>query len=103
MTSGKPAAHISCPVCAGRSNRHLVSISDAPVFCNVLWPTRDAALKAQVADIELVCCDDCGHIYNQIFDESLVEYSQGYENSLHFSELFSGFANGLADRLIESL
>ena len=101
MTSSDRKLHEACPVCSNSSSLHLVTINSAPVFCNVLWSTRDAALNARVADIELVRCGDCGHIYNQSFDESLVEYSQGYENSLHFSELFSGFANELADRLIE--
>jgi len=101
MTSGKRKVRESCPVCRSHSARHLVGIDNAPVFCNVLWSTREDALNARVEDIDLVRCNDCGHIYNRTFDGSLVEYSQGYENSLHFSELFSGFADELADRLIE--
>ena len=91
----------TCPVCRGNTVQDLASIGGAPVFCNVLWPTRKEALEAPIANIDLVRCGTCGHIFNRVFDESLVEYSQGYENSLHFSELFAGFADGLAERLIE--
>lgn len=72
-----------------------------PVFCNVLWPTREAAHAAPKGSIRLGFCERCGMIRNLDFDEELVRYSPGYENSLHFSPSFRAYAQGLARRLID--
>jgi SAM-dependent methyltransferase len=49
--------------------------------------------------MRLVFCRDCGHVYNDAFDASLLEYDPEYENSLHFSARFQRYAEGLADDL----
>jgi hypothetical protein len=72
-----------------------------PVHCNVLWPTREAALDAPRGDIRLAYLVDCGHTFNLDFDPSLMEYTQEYENSLHFSPRFQEYATALADGLVE--
>jgi SAM-dependent methyltransferase len=46
-------------------------------------------------------CRDCGHIFNLVFNPELMEYSQAYENSLHFSPRFQSYAESLAAQLIE--
>ena len=73
-----------------------------PVFCNVLWPTREAALDAARGDLELGFCNHCGHVYNYAFDPDLLTYDQAYENSLHFSPRFQAFVEQLADHLIDT-
>ncbi|MFQ3684346.1 class I SAM-dependent methyltransferase [Roseiflexus sp.] len=78
-----------------------MEVSQAPIYCNVLWETREAALSAPCGDIALGYCPKCSHIYNYAFDYSRMDYSQEYENSLHFSERFQRYASGLAERLIE--
>jgi SAM-dependent methyltransferase len=92
----------ACPVCAGTSLSHLIEIPGAPVFCNVLWPTREAALAADTADMQLYACRDCDHVFNAAFRPDLMSYSAAYENSLHFSQHFSAYAKMLAKRLIET-
>jgi len=72
-----------------------------PVFCNVLWATREEALAAPRGDVALAFCERCGMLRNVAFDPELVRYSPGYENSLHFSPAFQRFAEDLARRLIE--
>jgi SAM-dependent methyltransferase len=39
-------------------------------------------------------------MFNPLFDAGRTEYTQAYENSLHFSPLFQKYAEGLADRLV---
>jgi SAM-dependent methyltransferase len=73
-----------------------------PAHCNVLWPTREAALAAPKGDIRLAFWPACGHIFNEAFDPALMSYDEVYENSLHFSPRFQTFAEGLADRLIDA-
>ena len=72
-----------------------------PVHCNVLWPTREAAIQAPRREIRLAFCERCGHIFNSVFAPSLMEYSKTYENSLHFSPQFQEYASRLPSALIE--
>ena len=77
------------------------TMTGAPVFCNVLWPTRQSALAAPRSTITLGLCRTCGLIYNTSFDPLLLQYTQAYENSLSFSPRFQRYAEELALRLVE--
>jgi SAM-dependent methyltransferase len=46
-------------------------------------------------------CRRCGHIFNRAFNPGFMEYTQDYENSLHFSPRFQSYADRLARRLVE--
>ena len=90
----------SCPVCGTTSERTFLEIATAPVFCNVLSPTAEEARAAPTGEIALHACTRCGMVWNAAFDEARVEYAPGYENSLHFSGVFQGYAEELAERLV---
>jgi SAM-dependent methyltransferase len=90
----------ACPVCDSRNVSRCVSMTGVPVYCNVLYASRDAALGAATGDIDLYACSDCGHLYNASFDNTRVDYSLEYENSLHYSGRFQEYASALADDLI---
>lgn len=46
-------------------------------------------------------CERCGHIFNSAFDPSRMEYTETYENSLHYSPRFQEYASRLASALID--
>jgi SAM-dependent methyltransferase len=92
---------IKIPVCPESEMIPLIEMQSMPVHCNVLWPTREAALNAPRGSIRLGYFTACGHVYNMDFDPSLMEYTQEYENSLHFSPRFQEYAESLADGLVE--
>jgi hypothetical protein len=73
---------------------------EAPVFCNQLFRSRDAALAAPRGIIELKFCPRCGHVFNAAFDPSLMQYSPEYENTLHCSGQFRAYASTLVDGLV---
>lgn len=98
-TTATPATQ--CTACGSKDLRTVVSIAQVPIHCNVLWPTREAALTAPRGDIALAFCGTCGHVFNRSFDPSLMEYTQAYENSLHFSPRFQQYADALAHRLVD--
>ena len=79
-----------------------LEVPAVPVFCNVLYDSREEAIAAPRGDIALAFCRDSGHVFNAAFDASLTEYSPAYENSLHFSPRFQEFAEQLVDRLIDT-
>ncbi len=91
----------SLPICPGSEVIPLIEMSRLPVHCNVLWPTRESAIDAPRGDIHLAYLAECGHTYNLAFNSSLMEYTQEYENSLHFSPRFQEYATALAHDLID--
>jgi SAM-dependent methyltransferase len=91
---------VSVPVCGQSPVVELTTMHDVPVHCNVLWPTRQAALDAPRGTIRLGYFPACGHTYNLDFNPALMEYTQEYENSLHFSAVFQEYAEALAAGLV---
>jgi len=96
-----PAASAACPVCRTTPATVFFETRGVPVLCNRLWPTRDAAVRAPVADVRLGHCSACDHIFNVAFDPAAVTYTPEYENALHFSARFREYATALAAQLIE--
>jgi SAM-dependent methyltransferase len=92
---------IICPVCEAETVEHFAEIFQVPVFCNVLWTTRDEAVNVPRADLRLGFCRTCGHIHNSAFDPSLIEYTPAYENALDFSPRFRQYVDELSDHLLE--
>ncbi|MCB0991376.1 MAG: methyltransferase domain-containing protein [Acidimicrobiales bacterium] len=91
-----------CPACEGTRRESVFQMRGVPVFCNVLFTSRQDAEAAALGDIDLVVCPDCSLLYNAAFDDQIVDYSPAYENSLHHSAVFRDFVEGLADRLIST-
>jgi len=90
-----------CPVCGGGDCELFLSLPSMPVLCNVLWESRARATAAVRGDIELVHCSSCGFIANTAFDPARIEYTESYDNCLHFSGRFQEYAESLARRLVE--
>jgi len=91
----------SCPGCSHPEMDVFFESESAPVFCNVLWDSRAQAIAACRAPIHLAYCHKCGLIYNIAFNPQLTEYSEAYENSLHFSPRFREYAEDIASQLIQ--
>lgn len=89
------------PVCPDSDLIDLIEMRQLPVHCNVLWPTQEDARNAPRGDMRLAYSPACGHTYNLAFDPSLMEYTQEYENSLHFSPRFQEYATALAEGLVK--
>ena len=92
---------LTCPICDSGDIDIFIEIPQIPVYCNILYKTREEALNAQRADMKLGFCHDCGHVYNYAFNPHLMDYNQNYENSLYFSPRFQQYAEELARRLVE--
>ncbi len=78
-----------------------LSLPNIPVHLCVLWPTEESARNAPRGDFELVLDSGTGMAVNRLFDESLLGYGDGYENSLGFSEFFQGYLQDFAKDLVE--
>jgi len=91
-----------CVICRSTNLTSLIEIERVPVVCNRLYDTRDEAMAAPQGPLRLVACGDCGHLFNAAFEPALVNYDEGYENSLHHSPRFHAYAEALAERLVRT-
>jgi 2-polyprenyl-3-methyl-5-hydroxy-6-metoxy-1,4-benzoquinol methylase len=94
-------AELSCPVCNSNQLDVFLEITDVPIFCNLLWTSRDEARNCLKGDIKLAFCSACSHIMNVAFDPNLLDYTQVYENPLDYSPRFQAYSQSLAKMLIE--
>lgn len=90
-----------CPVCDGAGTLRMIEIQGIPVHANLMWETRAQAIAAPKGDLALHFCPKCGHIFNAAFDSQRMQYTQDYENSLHFSPRFQEYAERLAASLVK--
>ena len=88
-----------CPVCGNKNIYQFFTLSDMPVYSNILYSSSDEAKKSIRGDIHLGYCKTCDLIFNTAFDEEKLDYNQTYENSLHFSPRFQTYARELAQYL----
>ena len=93
---------IRCPACDGERVEDMAALGPVPVLCGSLWDSREEALATPSAELELVGCQECAHVWNSAFDPALVEYDAKYDNALDFSPVFNDYAQALADRLIDT-
>ena len=91
----------NCPVCASADLEVFFEMLAVPVYCNLLWRSRQTAQNCSKGDIKLGFCPSCGFISNLAFDPTKLGYSQDYENSLHYSPRFQEYAQSVASGLVK--
>jgi SAM-dependent methyltransferase len=89
----------ACPSCASTSLTTIYSLPAIPVQSCILVDTREEATGFRRHGLELRFCDDCGFIFNALFDERLVDYASLTEESQHFSGTFDAFAKQLVSEI----
>jgi SAM-dependent methyltransferase len=94
------AAKNRCVLCSSSDLSMFFELSDMPLHVGLLWLSKGEARNCPRGDIKLSFCQKCGFISNLAFDETLLEYSVAYDNSLHFSPFFQDYSRSLAMRLI---
>lgn len=100
-TSDSSQAGWSCSTCGADRLEGVFELPHTPVLVCMLWPDRDSARDCPRGDISLRFCAGCGLIENHEFDPGRVVYGEGYENALHFSEVFQGYMRDLARQVVD--
>lgn len=98
--NGRRTGITACPVCGTGECTEVLELPSLPVDLNSQVGPAEAT-GVDKGPTALVVCNGCSHLYNQAFDPALIDYTAAYENTLHYSEQFRSFADGLADRLVE--
>lgn len=88
-----------CAVCNSTRILHILDYSDAPVLQNVLCRSRDEASNFPKAPISLYGCEQCGFVFNGVFDINKMTYNESYENSQNYSNEFKQYLSNLASYL----
>lgn len=78
-----------------------VDLGPVPVNCSAFARTPDEARAAATTQLRLARCSRCGFAQNTKFDPGLLEYDEGYDNSLGFSPAFASFEQELVGDLAD--
>lgn len=85
----------SCPACDSANVAEIYRLDAIPVQSCILLDTAEEARGFETAGLLLKHCDDCGFVFNAIFDLAKVDYASTTEESQHFSGTFNRFAKDL--------
>lgn len=91
-----------CLACGGSQLEEIYSLEAIPVQSCVLLETREEALAFPHRGLKLVACDDCGFVFNPIFELEMVDYASTTEESQHFSGTFNRFARELVAEIADA-
>lgn len=91
----------SCPACASRNTSAIYRLDDCPVQSCILLDTEEEARRFPRRPLELHFCDDCGLVFNALFDLAMVDYASTTEESQHFSGTFNRFARELVEEIAQ--
>jgi len=91
----------NCQSCGSPDLESFYEVRSIPVQTTVLLDSEDAARAFPTGDLELALCHICGFIQNVRFAPGLVDYSLPTEESQAFSPVFTQYAAGLAQSLVD--
>ncbi len=75
------------------NNKVLFIGKDYPVIQNTAYNTFEEATSCKVSDIQLILDSGTGLVYNNQFDESLIDYDVNYDNEQSNSHVFKDHLN----------
>ncbi len=89
-----------CPICLSLKTSLFLKRFLVPVHQNLLCPSEESAKKINQGNLFLTLCEECGFIFNQTFDESLLSYGKDYDNTQTYSSVFQAYIDSLIRHLI---
>lgn len=90
----------NCTLCGGHDTEHLMTQESIPIFQNKIFPKSREALSSQKVNVHLSQCKNCGFIYNSIFDPSLMNYDENYQNEQANSKVFQEHLNTVLEKVL---
>lgn len=74
--------NLTCPVCGRAGLVSTVKRSQLPAMQNYVYRRIDLARNAKQGRLDLAVCPGCGFAHNALFDSKLLDYDEGYDNSV---------------------
>jgi 2-polyprenyl-3-methyl-5-hydroxy-6-metoxy-1,4-benzoquinol methylase len=94
MTSD--VADARCRLCDGGPLQAGLRAVGLPVHTVVLCGDARDAQREPTGDLVLVCCENCGFVFNAAYRADLQDYGSAYESTQSFSPTFNQFNRALA-------
>ncbi|MDO9541021.1 MAG: class I SAM-dependent methyltransferase [Kiritimatiellia bacterium] len=91
---------MKCPVCGYNNFECFLKRKQVPIFQNVLFAEESAAISGNKGDLELLVCNDCGFIFNALFEPAKLEYGLNYDNNQIYSYFFQKNVDDLVSHLL---
>lgn len=91
----------NCRICGSKKLVAFLERYKGPVHQNLLFPSQVSAIGIERGDIQMAVCEDCGFVFNVMFDDSKLSYGSDYDNSQDCSPTFNAYLKELARYLLE--
>lgn len=80
-----------CPIC--QSNRFFLITERKQIapYQNRTYQKQNDAVNCMKRDMKVVICENCGFVYNSVFDDSIDLYDGDYNNSQSSSDVFINY------------
>lgn len=88
-----------CPCCQTGDPTQVLAGERVPVHQNRVYRSPQAARGATTGELQLLCCEACGHVWNGAFNADLLSYGEDYDNRQDVSPAFSDYLDAIVDRL----
>lgn len=86
---------MNCPLCGCHGLVLIYRVEDIPVFQNKVYESESLAQEAVVGDVELSRCIGCGFVFNRLFEASLMDYDDNYQNEQSHSTGFDNYLDSI--------
>jgi len=90
-----------CPICDSSRVSSFLQRQSVPVHQNLVVYESSDAKNVNRGQLNMVLCLQCGFVWNNSFDESLLVYGDGYDNNQACSPHFENYLNELVQKLVE--
>lgn len=91
-----------CPICANTHLKKILERNAVPVLQNIVFRNHDSARSIQRGNLKMMFCENCGFVFNQTFDSSLLNYTENYDNNQACSAHFNNYLDSLVKDLVEN-
>ncbi|MDO8465576.1 MAG: methyltransferase domain-containing protein [Gallionella sp.] len=90
-----------CPVCGSSQLTLFLQRTRVPVHQNLVVTSREAARSVVRGELELMVCEECGFVFNRIFDFAQLAYGENYDNTQSCSAYFDDYLDELVKDMVE--
>lgn len=88
-----------CKICDSAALSTLYQIESLPLFQNKVYETKSIAVKQKTVPVILCQCQECGFVFNSVFDDSHMDYDANYQNEQNYSGTFVKHLHDVANFL----
>ena len=90
--------NVFCPCCRKNLNsKVLFTHKRCPVLNNVVYHSPKEAQSCSVGSVNLIHCIECGFVFNESFDKSLIFYDESYDNTRKYSSIYKNYLTYLSE------